>query len=239
MKSALRCSDGLHGGHRWETRRMLACVCCARMYWSEEMERRHLAGLHADWLRNPSEVWGLLSVDSYRSRAPLIPLEELEASAVSMSGVMVLLHKRRCPEAVLNGTVAAQWCRECARSLGKATPEMPLCALANHNWGGRLTLVQRKLLSPEYLGHRLLLSLARPVTQKIVFRNAGAPRQGAYWQDAFRAKGMKGSGIVFGNARRTQTESFPPYIFGRLFCRCFCWKRSCDRARRLRTNKRC
>ena len=92
MKSALRCSDGLHGGHRWATRRMLACVCCARMYWSEEMERRHLAGVHADWLRNPSEVWGLLSVGSYRSRAPLIPLEELEASAVSMSGVMVLLH---------------------------------------------------------------------------------------------------------------------------------------------------
>ena len=40
---------------------------------------------------------------------------------------------------------------ECAFSLGKKSPEMPMFALANHNWLGRLTKVQLNLLSKTYL----------------------------------------------------------------------------------------
>ena len=34
------------------------------------------------------------------------------------------------------------------------------------------------------------------------------------WLDAYRAKCLKGTGIVFDNARRTETESFPPASLG-------------------------
>ena len=101
MKAALRSSHGLDGGHRWEARRMLACVCCARMFCSEDMRKLHLGGDHADWLQKPSMAWQLLSEECYSSRAPLIPRAELQASAVEMNGVLVLLHKRRCPEAAI------------------------------------------------------------------------------------------------------------------------------------------
>ena len=98
---------------------------------------------------------------------------------------------------------------------------MPPCALANLNWLGRLTKVQLKLLRPEYLGHRLLLSLARAITTKVIFRPDGHHAGRTVWQDAYRAKGMKGSGIVFDNARRTATESFPPASLGGSFIAVF------------------
>ena len=37
------------------------------------------------------------------------------------------------------------------------------------------------------------------------------------WLDACRAKGLEGTGIVFDNARRTETESFPPASLGGSF----------------------
>ena len=98
---------------------------------------------------------------------------------------------------------------------------MPRFALANHNWLGRLTQVQRKLMRPEYLGHRLLLSLARAVTTKVIFRPEGHQAGKSIWLDAYRAKGLKGSGIVFDNARRTETESFPPSSLGGSFIAVF------------------
>ena len=98
---------------------------------------------------------------------------------------------------------------------------MPAFALANHNWLGRLTKVQLKLLSQEYLGHRLLLSLARAVTSKVVYRKEGSTSGRSMWLDAYRAKGLKGTGIVFDNARRTETESFPPASLGGSFIAVF------------------
>ena len=41
------------------------------------------------------------------------------------------------------------------------------------------------------------------------------------WLDAYRAKGLKGTGIVFDNARRTETESFPPASLGGSFVALF------------------
>ena len=94
-------------------------------------------------------------------------------------------------------------------------------ALANHNWLGRLTKVQLKLFSQTYLGHRLLLSLARAVTRKVVHRPEGSHSGRTFWQDAYRAKGLVGSGVVFDNARRTVTESFPPPSLGGSFIALF------------------
>ena len=170
---------------------MLACVCCARIFWSEDLYKRYLVGIHADWLQRPEEAYALLSVEAYSRLAPRIPQTELQASAVEVGGRLVLLHRRRCSQSALDGAVGVPWCQECARSLGKSTPEMPPCALANLNWLGRLTKVQLKLLRPEYLGHRLLLSLARAVTTKVIFRPDGHHAGRTVWQDAYRAKGMK------------------------------------------------
>ena len=41
------------------------------------------------------------------------------------------------------------------------------------------------------------------------------------WLDAHRAKGLKVTRIVFDNARRTDTESFPPTPFGGSFIALF------------------
>ena len=221
MLAALKSSSGLDGSHRWSPRRMCACVCCARLHWSEDLSWRHIVGPHADWLARPEEAWQLLSVENYSARAPLIPLPELEASAVMLAGRLVLLHKRRCSEASLAGQVPVPWCHQCSSHLGLKPPRMPAFALANHNWLGRLTKVQLKLLSQTYLGHRLLLSLARAVTSKVVYRPEGSNSGRPMWLDACRAKGLKGTGIVFDNARRTETESFPPASLGGSFIALF------------------
>ncbi len=221
MEAALQSSHGLDGAHRWECRRMLACVCCARMYWSEDLRKLHLVGLHADWIQQPDKAWAFLAEEAYASRAPRIPRSELQASAVPIHGQLVLLHKRRCSQAALEGKIAVPWCQDCSHSFGDAAPEMPSFALANHNWLGRLTKLQQKLLSQEYLGHRLLLSLARAITSKVIFRPEGTDSGRRFWQDAYRAKGLKGSGIVFDNARRTHSESFPPASLGNSFIAVF------------------
>ena len=221
MLAALKSSSGLDGSHRWSPRRMCACVCCARLHWPEDLSWRHIVGPHADWLARPEEAWQLLSVENYSARAPLIPLPELEASAVMLAGRLVLLHKRRCSETSLAGQVPVPWCHQCSSHLGLKPPRMPAFALANHNWLGRLTKVQLKLLSQTYLGHRLLLSLARAVTSKVVYRPEGSNSGRSMWLDAYRAKGLKGTGIVFDNARRTETESFPPASLGGSFIALF------------------
>ena len=74
---------------------------------------------------------------------------------------------------------------------------MPKAAIANFNWLGRLNTYQRQLLPPEALGHSLLLALARAVTTKIVARPQKENSKGTYfWQDAFLAKGMSGTGWI-------------------------------------------
>ena len=221
MKAALESSSGLHAGQRWQGRRMMACVCCARLFWPEDLKKLHIVGKHANWMENAEEAWQILSEERYSHRAPLIPREELRASSVEVNGVLVLLHKRRCCEDALKGDIAVPWCQECSASLGRRHPEMPKFALANHNWLGRLNQIQRKLMTQKYLGHRLMLSLARAVTTKVIFRPEGQQPGKSLWLDAFRAKGLKGSGIVFDNARRTETESFPPPSLGGSFIAVF------------------
>ena len=158
---------------------------------------------------------------NYHVRAPRIPLSELEASAVKLGEYHVLLHKRRCSEAALSGEATVPWCRQCASQLSQKPPRMPAFAIANHNWLGRLTEVQLKLLDQKYLGHRLLLSLARAVTSKVVYRPDGAGSGRSMWLDAYQHKGLKGTGIVFDNARRTQSESFPRASLGGSFIALF------------------
>ena len=97
---------------------------------------------------------------------------------------------------------------------------MPQFVLANHNWLGRLN-VQLKLLLQKYLGHWLLLSLARAVARNVVFRPEGSHSGRTCLQDAYRAKGLVGSGVVFDNARRIVTESFPPPSLGGSFIALF------------------
>ena len=127
----------------------------------------------------------------------MIPETELVASAVQIAGWDVLLHKRRVTKAILEGDEPAIWCMECPGNLQAKDPIMPKAALANCNWLGRLNAHQRKLMQPEMLGHRLLLALARAVTEKIIARPLKDKQHGKYfWQDQFYAKGMSGTGFA-------------------------------------------
>ena len=117
MRAALGRSTGLPSASRWEPRRMLACVCCARMFWSEDMQRLHLVGPHAEWLQCPEQAWALLSEEFYSRRMPRIPRAELQASAVRLHDRLILLHRRRCPQPALDGAVAGQaGCKKDAKS---------------------------------------------------------------------------------------------------------------------------
>ena len=107
MHAAARSSCGLSGAHRWESRRMMVCVCCARMFWSEDLSQLHISGPHADWIRRPEEAWALLSSDAYSCRALLIPHSELQASAVCIDGQDVLLHIRRCSQIAVHGALSS------------------------------------------------------------------------------------------------------------------------------------
>ena len=78
-----------------------------------------------------------------------------------------------------------------------------------------------ELMQPKRLGHRLLLSLARMVTTKLVFRPAGSIGLGAFWQEAFHAKGVKGSAVVADSASRHFSKSFPPRSLGNSFVAVF------------------
>ena len=79
---------------------MIACVCCACLHWSEDLQQRYLKEPRSGcnpalwtWLRQLDVAWGLLSVDLYAKKFPLIPRSELESSAVVLDGHCVLLHK--------------------------------------------------------------------------------------------------------------------------------------------------
>ena len=90
---------------------MLACVCCARTCWYEDLSKRHLAGPHADWLGPPEKAWQLLSVEEYSIRAPLIPRLDLGAAVEMLCCDLVQLHKRRCHGRALAGQVPVPWCQ--------------------------------------------------------------------------------------------------------------------------------
>ena len=64
-----------------ESRSFEACVFCAMLHWSEHLSHHHLVGPKCT-MPNPAAVAELLSVDWYSAQWPLIPVAELEASAV-------------------------------------------------------------------------------------------------------------------------------------------------------------
>ena len=195
MTEAAKGTVGLQPFDRWHPRHMMACICCTRMYWPEDMCKKHIAGSEASWIAQPDLVWDMLSVDEYAKAWPMIPREELKASSVMIAGRHVLLHKRRCSAAMLEGTSPAIWCMDCPADLQSKHPVMPKAAIANFNWLGRINKYQQQLLEPKALGHRLLLALARAVTTKIIARpQKENNKQNYVWQDQFLAKGMTGTG---------------------------------------------
>ena len=195
MMRAAQSTVGLQPFDRWQPRHMMACICCTRMYWPEDMCKKHIAGADASWIAQPDLVWEMLSVDEYAKAWPMIPRDELEASSVMIAGRHVLLHKRRCSAEMLDGTSPAIWCMDCPTALCSKHPVMPKAAIANFNWLGRINKYQQQLLQPQALGNRLLLALARAVTQKIIARPQKENNKQHYvWQDQYLAKGMTATG---------------------------------------------
>ena len=66
------------------TRSFSACVFCAMLHWSEDLTEVFLAGPRCD-IPDPPRVARLLDVQCYHEMWPLIPLQELEASAVDFT----------------------------------------------------------------------------------------------------------------------------------------------------------
>ena len=160
-------------------RRFRACVVCALLHWSEELQAVYLAGEHC-FMSNPAAVARLLSAAWYAECWPRIPWPELEASAVDlphpdpdspeeMTSTKVLLHKRRIPESALEGQESVCACALCVDALRGKKPRMPKYTLANFLWLGR----HHPLLREASLGHQLLLALGRVVSTKVYLSSKG------------------------------------------------------------------
>ena len=163
--------DEVHAAEQCSPRGFVACVFCALCYWSEEQHRLYIAGPHC-FMSRPSLVAQLLSVEAYAAAWPLIPREELDASAVSLQHkdafgdeacTSVLMHKRRVPEGALSGEEPVWVCTTCRDALRGPKPRMPKRALANFLWLGR----HPPELRDTTLGHELLLPLGRVVSTKV------------------------------------------------------------------------
>ena len=66
---------------RTEDRQLRACVFCAMLRWTEELRMCFIAGPQCD-IPNPKALASLLSAEWYMEQWPLIPRENLLASAV-------------------------------------------------------------------------------------------------------------------------------------------------------------
>ena len=116
--------------------------------WQEEMVQAYIAG-DACCFRNFLAVADLLDPARYIRTWPMVPAEEVKASAVELQMptgkknkenkqtelgkryLPMLLHKRRVTERMRKGEEQANLCHDCYNCLRKATPEMPVNALAN------------------------------------------------------------------------------------------------------------
>lgn len=120
----------------------------------------------------------LLSVQRYSQMWPLIPLEELEASAVTHPAdfsMKWLLHARRVPlkKGLRNGLTpignedGLTWlCANCAQNLCKRYPVMPCFSLCNSMWLGRL----HPAFSNLSMAAKMLQCKGRLVMQKLFLR---------------------------------------------------------------------
>ena len=204
----------------------VGCAFCARSFWTEEMSEVFLHG-QKNFMQNAEAVWQLLSVDRYHQRWPLIPLKELEASAVdvgtSRKRKLVLLHKRRVGAAAVRGEVPVLICSDCQQSFTGKKPTMAKYALANDLWLGRVD----PLLWEANVTHEMCLALARTVATKVVLRAGDAQKHGTLspnqWDHVFQQSGLVGSAVVFHNGDATHAvESLPPRQFNDALAVTFC-----------------
>ena len=191
-----------------------ACVFCARQFWGEQLEQKYIAGEHC-FMAMPGKVAQLLSVERYLELWPLIPRDNIYASAVDLphDGMYtpVLLHKRRITQAALNGVDKVNVCTLCYEAFKGVKPKMSAVCLANCNWIGR----HETMLRDTTLGHELLLPVGRVVSTKVYLTSAGADEKAKQHCESWRQKslqrGMQGTAIVFGNANvDVALSQFPP-----------------------------
>ena len=105
---------------------------------------------------------------------------------------------------------------------------MPMCALADSLWIGRIQRPFRAMHSGAFEGmkrrrgfaHRLLLALARVITTKVVLRSDGEGQQ-RVWESASLQKGLEGSCVLLPNGERDAFDVFPPPSLGDSFVAVF------------------
>ena len=201
------------------TRSFSSCVFCAMLHWSEVLSEVFLAGPRCD-IPDPPGVARLLDVQCYHEMWPLIPLHELEASAVDITYTgedgapatrKVLMHKRRVSESASRGESPVLVCKTCHAAFWASKPYLSKYSLANSLWLGRHPPIFRSAT----LGHQLLLALGRVVSTKVYLSSKGLDetcRQRAEtWRQKFLQSGMRATAIVYGNGSVDHAMSeFPP-----------------------------
>ena len=173
------CMEQCHAAPYVEERRAFkACVCCAMLHWSENLHSEYLVGSQCS-IRDRAKFAESLSAEWYHQRWPLIPREELMASAIDFphltddgceTTTKVLLHKRRVPPEALAGAKPINACADCRFALWARSPSTPKLALVNDLWLGR----HPPLLRDANLAHQLLLALGRVVSTKLYLSSKGA-----------------------------------------------------------------
>ena len=203
----------------YEPRSFEACVFCAMLHWSEHLKSVYIAGENNE-IKNPAAVADLLSVDWYSDQWPLIPKEELNASAIDFPyeengerlTKKILMHKRRVTKDHLSGIARAKVCEDCYDAFCKKTkPTLSKWCLSNYHWLGRHLPIFRDAT----LAHQLLLALGRVVSTKVYLSSKGVDvvtrQHHQSWRKKFLQQGMSGTAIVYGNGSADDAmASFPP-----------------------------
>ena len=147
------------------------------LQWSENLYSEYLVGPQCR-IRDRAQIAESLSAEWYHQRWPLIPREEIMASAIDFPHLTddccettkILLHKRRAPPEALAGETPINVCADCRFALWARSPRTPKLALANDLWLGR----HPPLLRDANLAHQLLLALGRVVSTKLYLSSKGA-----------------------------------------------------------------
>ena len=122
----------------------------------------------------------------------------------------MLLHKRRVSPRMCYGEERANLCHDCYNCLHKATPEMPVNALANGRWLGRHPEIMRSMP----YGHRLLLPVPRVVLTRVIF--TANPK--SEWERSHSQKGLHGVTAVVEQAEASSSIlEYPPENLGESF----------------------
>ena len=189
------------------------------LHWSENLYSEYLVGPQC-CIQDRAAFADNLAAEWYHERWPLIPREELMASAVDFphpdaegedTTTKILLHKRRVPPEALAGEAPVNVCADCRSALWARRPRIPKLALVNDLWLGR----HPPLLRNANLAHQLLLALGRVVSTKLYLSSKGADtavrQEQESWRQKFLQYAIKGTSIVFGNGKLDQAmRSFPP-----------------------------